>query len=164
MTTLTLKYQGNGNFRALYPDKCANMAAGDIAAWQTVEVRSGKSHRHYFAAVHQAWLNLPEHLVDEFPSSEHLRKYALIKSGFCTMTKLACKTNADAINVCSLMSKMDTYAICEVTGGVVTVRQAYSQSIPAMGRKLFQESKEEVFRVLSEMIGAPVTEDMAEAA
>ena len=164
MTTLTLAYQGNGSFRAIYPDKCQKLMPGSIAAWQTVEVRSGKSHRHYFAAVHDAWLNLPEHLVDEFPSSEHLRKYALIKSGFCTMTKLACKTNADAINVCTLMSKMDTYAICEVTGGVVTVRQAYSQSIPAMGRKLFQESKEEVFRVLSELIGAPVTEDMAEAA
>jgi uncharacterized membrane protein len=62
------------------------------------------------------------------------------------------------------MSKMDTYAICEVVGGVVTVRQAYSQSIPAMGRKLFQESKEEVFRVLSELIGSTVTETMEQAA
>jgi len=164
MTTITLCYNGKGVFRALYPAKCDGLEPGSIAAWQTVEVRSGKSHRHYFAAVHQAWLNLPEHLVDEFPSSEHLRKYALIKSGFCTMTKLACKTNADAINVCTLMSKMDTYAICEVTGGVVTVRQAYSQSIPAMGRKKFQESKDAVFRVLSELIGSTVTENMEMAA
>ena len=161
---LTLKYLGDGNFRAIYPGKCEGLEPGTIAAWAKVEVRSAKSHRHFFAAVHQAWLNLPEHLVDEFPSSEHLRKYALIKSGFCTMTYLAFKTNADAINACALMSKMDSYSIIEVSGGVVTVRQAASQSIPAMGRKLFQESKTEVFRVLSELIGAPVSEDTAEAA
>lgn len=161
---LTLKYLGDGNFRSIYPAKCEGLEPGAIAAWAKIEMRSAKSHRHFFAAVHQAWLNLPEHLVDEFPSSEHLRKYALIKSGFCTMTKLACKTNADAINVCTLMSKMDTYAICEVAGGVVTVRQAYSQSIPAMGRKLFQESKEEVFRVLSDLVGSTITENMEIAA
>jgi hypothetical protein len=160
--SVSLKYVGNDTFRSIR--KITDIEEGSIAAWQKIEIRSAKSHRHYFSAVHQAWLNLPEHLVDEFPSSEHLRKYALIKSGFCTITKLACKTNADAINVCTLMSKMDTYAICEVTGGVVTVRQAYSQSIPAMGRKLFQESKDEVFRVLSELIGSTVTENMEMAA
>jgi len=161
---LTLAYNGKGIFRAIYPAKCEGLEPGTVAAWQPVEVRSSKSHRHYFAAVHDVWLNLPEKLADDFPSSEHLRKWALIKAGFCSITRLACKTNADAITACNLMSKMDSYSICEVIGNVVTVYQADSQSIPVMGRAKFQESKAAVFRVLSELIGSTVSENMERAA
>ena len=164
MTTITLCYNGKGIFRALYPAKCEGLEPGSIAAWQTVEVRSGKSHRHYFAAVHQAWLNLPEHLVDEFPTSEFLRKWALIKAGYRKSSKVVCPTNAEAARHCAFISEMDGFAICEVDGRTATVHVAESQSIPAMGREKFQESKDAVFRVLSELIGSTVTETMEQAA
>lgn len=43
--------------------------------------RSENSHRHQFAAIHDAWANLPSDMHMLFPSSESLRKWALIKSG-----------------------------------------------------------------------------------
>ena len=46
------------------------------------EERSIASHRHYFAAINEAWQNLPEDKVARYPSAEHLRKWALIKSGY----------------------------------------------------------------------------------
>ena len=162
--TITLKYLGDGNFRALYPDKCANMASGDIAAWSKVEVRSAKSHKHYFAAVHDCWLNLPEHLVDEFPNSEFLRKWALIKAGYRKSSKVVCPTNADAARHCAFISEMDGFAVCEIEGRTATAHVAESQSVPAMGRQKFQESKDAVFRVISELIGSTVTENMEMAA
>lgn len=156
--SLTLKYLGEGNFRAIYPAKCADMAAGDIAAWSKVEVRSAKSHRQFFAAVHDAWLNLPEHLSDEFPNAEILRKFALIKAGYCDADKVVCANNAEALNLVSAMRRRDAYAVINIEGRVVTIYTAHSQSIPSMGRKLFAESKEAVFRVLSDLLGTEITE------
>jgi hypothetical protein len=46
------------------------------------EDRSTNSHNHFFAAVHEAWKNLPEKMTARFPTSEHLRKWALIKAGY----------------------------------------------------------------------------------
>ena len=46
------------------------------------EDRSAESHAHQFAFINEAWKNLPERLVKEFPSSAHLRKRALIETGF----------------------------------------------------------------------------------
>ena len=46
------------------------------------EARSIASHNFYFAAVHEAFLNLPEAMAERFPSADHLRKYALIRAGF----------------------------------------------------------------------------------
>ena len=44
--------------------------------------RSPQSHSHYFAALAEAWQNLPHHLTDRWATSEHLRKWALIKAGY----------------------------------------------------------------------------------
>lgn len=162
--TLALKHVSPGVFHALYPSKCEGIEIGKVMAWQPVEHRSGKSHRHYFAAVHEAWVNLPERLVDEFPNSEFLRKWALIKAGYRKSSKVICPTNADAARHCAFISEMDGFAVCEVDGRAATVHVADSQSIPAMGRERFQQSKEDVFRVISELIGTEITEQMERAA
>ena len=59
--------------------------------------RSKASHDHYFACIHDAWLNLPEELADEIPSDEHLRGWGLCKAGYCDKTIIKCASNEDAI-------------------------------------------------------------------
>lgn len=74
------------------------------------------------------------------------------------MTRIVCRTNEDAVAACALMKGMDGYSICDVSGTVVTVYQAQSQSLRAMGAKVFQESKDKVIAVISEIIGADATQ------
>lgn len=165
---IALRYMGDGEFRAttrglaIRCDK--QLVIGEALRWEQVSERSGESHRHYFACIDEAWINLPEHLTDEFPSSEHLRKWALIKAGYCDINKFAFRTNADAIKACSFVSKLDSYAVCEVAENIVTVYRAKSQSMKAMGKKEFQESKEKVFHIISNLVGADIVANAEKAA
>lgn len=157
-----LRYMGEGEFKAASPyhvramDKA--LVIGEVMTWQQVEARSQVSHNHFFAAVHEAWLNLPETISVEFPNSESLRKYALIKAGFCTVKKVACRTNREANELTAYLLGLDNFLVCEVSDNVATIYRAESQSYKAMGQKRFQESKTAVLETLSAMIGAEVLE------
>ncbi len=117
------------------------------------EDRSMRSHRYYFASVNEAWKNLPEHLAERFPTAEHLRKYALIRAGYRDERSIAAASKAEAQRVAAFIKPMDEYAIVRVSEAVVTVYTAKSQSMRAMGKKAFGESKEAVLDILSAMIG-----------
>lgn len=123
-----------------------------------LEARSRKSHSHYFACVHEAWLNLPEDIQHRFPSDEHLRKTALVKTGYCTEKNFVCDTPEHAIRLAGIIRKVDVYAVITVKGEVVNVYEAESQNAAAMGRERFQKSKDDVFGWISELIGIKVTD------
>lgn len=114
--------------------------------------RSQASHRHYFAAVYDAWLNLPEQDAERFPTVEHLRKYALIRAGYCDTREIVCSSKAEAVRLGAFVKPMDPYALVAVKDACVRVYTAKSQAPKAMGRKVFQESKDAVLDVLASMI------------
>lgn len=154
---VALRYLGEGQFHApsAFSKKLdAALVIGEVLRWEQVQERSAKSHAHYFAVIADAWANLPEALADDLPSPEHLRKYALVKAGYCNETKMVFRTNAEAIAGASFIGGMDGFAICEVVGPALTVWTAKSQSMRAMNKKEFQESKDAVLRVISGLIGA----------
>lgn len=127
--------------------------------------RSTASHRQYFAAVNEAWKNLPEALAADFPSMEHLRHYALIKAGFCDSNTLVCSSKAEAIRVAAFIRPNDEYSIVTVSGLTVTRFVAKSQSYRAMPGGEFERSKEAVLGIVSAMIGTtPAELKKAEAA
>jgi hypothetical protein len=107
------------------------------------EERSAASHRQYMAAVHEGWMQLPEPWDIAFPTEDHLRKYLLIKAGFCTITKVLGKKRIP----------IDGYAIACEEDGVLTIYQAKSQSYKAMGKEEFAKSKTAVLDLLADMIG-----------
>jgi len=115
--------------------------------------RSGRSHRHYFALVHEAWTNLPEHLERWFPNEEALRKFGLIKAGYCDTKTVTLGAPGKALKF-----SLDDYSIVEMGDDVMTVHTAHSQSEKAMGKERFQRSKDDVLGVLSKLIGVDVTE------
>ncbi|MCG8446506.1 MAG: hypothetical protein MI753_12415 [Hyphomicrobiales bacterium] len=117
--------------------------------------RSKRSHDHFFASVADAWANLPED-EDRFPTAEHLRKWALIKAGYADERTIVCGSKAEAQRVAAFVKPIDPYAVVLVNGPVVKFYTAQSQSMRAMGKTVFQDSKEAVFRILDELLGVQV--------
>lgn len=120
---------------------------------EPIEERSAVSHRHYFAALHDAWVNLPEDQAGHFATSEHLRKYALIKAGFADERSLVCASKAEALRVAAFVRPLDEYGIVDVREATVKVYTAQSQSTKAMGKAEFQRSKTAVLDIIAAMIG-----------
>lgn len=117
------------------------------------EQRSVASHNHEFAWLHEAWLNLPERYAEQFPSAEHLRKYALIQAGYSNSHSLVCGSKAEALRVAAFIRPLDEFAVVTVNGCVVNRFTAKSQSRRAMGREEFQDSKTKIMDVIAQMIG-----------
>jgi len=117
--------------------------------------RSHKSHAHYFAAINDAWKTLPETMAEEYPTSEHLRKKALIRKGYCDERTFVCSSKAEAQRLAPFVAPMDHYAIVTVKESTVRVYTAQSQSTRAMGAKAFQESKQAVLDFIDALLGVP---------
>lgn len=60
----------------------AQFAIGDECPLIKLQPRDMRSHNHYFAAVGNAFDNLPHTIAARFPSAEHLRKWALIETNW----------------------------------------------------------------------------------
>jgi hypothetical protein len=115
--------------------------------------RSRQSHDHYFAALAEAHGNLPEHVTARLPTPEHLRKFALIRTGFADNRTLVASSKAEAMRLAAFLRPMDEFAIVTVEGATVSVWTAQSQSMRAMGRARFQDSKTKVLDCVASMIG-----------
>lgn len=125
---------------------------GEVYAVTDNPERSSKAHAFYFASVGNAWKSLPDHMAERFPTADHLRRYALIKAGFCDTQSMPCGTNAAAMRFAAFVRPIDEFALVTVTGSVVNVFRAKSQSMRAMGRDEFNRSKDAVLAVLADMI------------
>lgn len=122
-----------------------------------IEERSGASHRHYHAAIHEAWLNLPEELAARFPTETHLRKFALVKAGYADVQELVASSRAEALRIATYIRAIDEYAVVTVKDKSVQRFTARSQSYRRMGREDFQASKTAVIDIIASLIG--VTSD-----
>ena len=118
-----------------------------------ISERSAASHNFYFAAMNDAWLNLPEDMADRFDTSEKLRKFALIKCGYADQRQIVCASKAEAQRVAAFIKPMDEYAIVTASEAVVTVYTAKSQSMRAMGKAEFEKSKNDVLNYVASLIG-----------
>jgi hypothetical protein len=132
-------------------------AIGEVFHLVVEKERSPKSHRHYFAMIKEAWENLPKDEL-RFPTPDHLRKWALIRSGYCDERQIVCATKAEAARWMPILAAADTYSVVAVRGPIVTVYTAKSQSVKAMGSKDFQASKDAVLALCADMISVEVAQ------
>ena len=134
---------------------------GETYTMDEIFVRSHATHAHYFACIKSAWDSLPDAMRPQFPSPEHLRKYALIRTGYCTQMQHPCKSAAEAERLATIIKPYDTYQVVLIdpeTPTVVTVYHALSQDHRSMHKARFQESKEAVLNWIGDLIGADPTE------
>lgn len=148
----------NGSLRLMAND-LPDLEPGEVVIVTIERGRSMTSHKHQFAYIKEAWLNLPEALKDApwAETPETLRKHALIATGFSQSYTLDCGANATAHRVKAALVAAEAgkhgYAIGQVRGPVVTIWTPESQSMRAMGGKRFQEAKTAILDWLSAQIG-----------
>lgn len=130
----------------------AHYGAGEVVSLVPHEDRSKKSHDHFFVTVDEAFNNLPERYTDRWRTSEHLRKWCLVKAGICDERSIVCSSRAEALRVAAFIEPMDQYAVVLPSEAVVTVYTAKSQSKKAMGREAFQASKDAVLAILAGLL------------
>lgn len=155
------------DYRARYMDGTLRLMTNsppDLDPGETVLVtiergRSMNSHRHQFAWVKDAWANIPESLqgMPWAETPETLRKHALIATGYHQIYTIDCGGNAPAARVKAALVSAETgkygYAIGQISGPVVTIWTPRSQSVRAMGGKVFQESKTAILDWIADKIG-----------
>ena len=130
----------------------AAFVVGMVYHMETVEERTARTHKHYFACVNEAWRSLPDDFAERFPTPESLRKFALIKAGFADSRQIVAASRADALRLAAFIRPMDEYAVVSVSEAVVTVWTAQSQSMRAMGKELFKASKDGVLAAIETML------------
>jgi hypothetical protein len=120
---------------------------------EIIEERSSAAHRSYFAAIREAWHQLRESDLAEYPTETHLRKKLLIKCGFADERSITCASEAEARRVASFIKPLDSYAVIVHSGDVVKVFTAKSQSQRAMNKEEFNRSADAVRIELDKLIG-----------
>lgn len=136
---------------------------GEVILVATEHERSMRSHRHYFAMLHDLWVNLPERYATEqwAQSIEHLRKYALIRCGYSETTTFVCSSAAEAARWAANMRPIDEFSIVLAKGATVVRYAAQSQATKVMGSKVFAKSKEDVLGFVEELVRDAAPENAA---
>jgi len=120
-----------------------------------VSDRSWLSHRQQFAWIAEAWGSLPHAMAEMFPSPEHLRKAALIATGWHRETIIDAGNRASAARVAAYARGEDEFARVVVRGQTVVVQKARSQrmhGLDRMDRAEFQKSKEDILGWIAELL------------
>jgi hypothetical protein len=107
--------------------------AGEVFVLDPEQERDMNSHKHYFAQLKESWRNLPEGLDAKYPTEDIFRKKLLVECGYFHESEIVCDTVV-------------------VRGRVIKKYVAKSQSIAAMGREEFQESKWAVLNFAAALI------------
>ncbi len=136
---------------------------GELYTLEVVEERSKKAHDHQFAHIEEVWRNLPDHLAMRFPTAVHLRKFALIQTGWADTHTLVCSSKAEALRVAAFCRPIDEFSVVVAKEATVTRYVAKSQSRKAMGAEDFKRSKQDVLDYISALIGSSPQEVTREA-
>lgn len=62
---------------------CQEWPVGATVAFEPQKARSSAQERRWFGRIKRAWDNLDDDLRARFPDPEALRKWALIRAGWC---------------------------------------------------------------------------------
>jgi hypothetical protein len=117
---------------------------------------SDESRGHYFAALKEIFETLPDHYAAQFVNITHMRKYALIRTGYCTEVPFVAADPQSAALVVKELSRSDDYPLVYQVPDTLVVRiaRAKSQRKAAMSKEEFLASKWDVLGFLADMIGA----------
>jgi hypothetical protein len=118
--------------------------------------QSDAARRRFFAIMADAYLNLPDRWKPLIASKEHLRKWVLCQVGHCDTTATDCGSRAAAERVAALVRHVDTFAVVEVRGSIVTTMVARSIRKRVCPKAMFLPLSEKAYAYLNEMTGYDV--------
>lgn len=131
---------------------------GELYRLQEPLDRTQQAEGFYFARLAELWHSLPEKYADNWwsESSEALRAYALMKTGFANIEDFPCGSAGEAKRWAARIQPMIEYCIVEVRGNVVRRYTPKSQSRKAMpGKSTFHESTEKVIQFIADLVELP---------
>lgn len=136
---------------------------GDEYPLIVMQPRSRASHSQYFAAIGDGFENLPENIAARFPTAEHLRKWLLIETHWCTEKEFEFEgrdAEKQARRLALFIRTEDEHARISIskvsaTKFKVIVRKAMSQEHAAMDKETFQASKKDVLDLLEQLTDVP---------
>lgn len=128
-------------------------AVGEQYALAPVENIPGASRGGFFAAVAEAWKNLPEDDA-RFPTREHLRKRALVHAGWAMHTQFVLDTPKDAMTMAQGLRRADEYAVIKVSGPCVDMWTAKSIAGGAITAEEWKDIKPRALDFCSALVGA----------
>lgn len=140
--------------------------AGEIVMLNAEEERSMRSHRHFFASLANLWASLPETCAVEpwAQTAEHFRRRLLIWTGYYDATSYACESKAEAQRLAAAIRPLDEFCLVAVQATTVTRFAAKSQSVKAMGSKVFAASKTAVLDLAEAIVAGQPWPAIARAA
>lgn len=155
MTTLVVGWDGEvlHPLRQSLKTANGNLVSGERYIVEVAEVRSLNSHNFYFASLGEAFKNLPETVGDMFPTVEHLRKRALVETGWRIERQFIASSKAEALRLASWLRGVDEFAAIAVNGSAIIEWRAKSQSMHSMGKQDFERSKSDVLAWCAKLIG-----------
>jgi hypothetical protein len=134
-----------------------NFTQGECYDLVLVEQRSANSHKHFFAVLRSAWDNLPEGEENRFPTPEHLRKWALTYTPYCSVRSYEASSKSEAIRVAEFLQHDGQFSRVEIKDRMVLHYIPSSQAVAAMpGNHIFMASKKAVLIVLAQRLGVDV--------
>ncbi|MEL6467071.1 MAG: hypothetical protein AAFQ58_19085 [Pseudomonadota bacterium] len=156
---MQLRARWEGGMLRVLANHQLDLDEGELCLIDLDRARSGNTHRHQFAWVKEAWLNLPEDKVNmpwaETP--ETMRKHALIATGFHDTYTLDCGEHLTARKLKAALLAAEVrahgYAVGQVKGTALTIWTPKSQSHRQMGRDQFQASKSAILDWISAQLG-----------
>lgn len=130
-------------------DHCySTFKEGQIVTFEVYEEISDKNRSHWHACVAEAWKNLPEQ-DERFPTPESLRKWSLIRGGYCTENSVVCDTPEQAATIAAFMGNSEGVIIV-VRDNVV--KRFTAKSTKSMSKDEFQKAKTESLDIIAELI------------
>jgi hypothetical protein len=127
---------------------------GQTYLMEEVQERSQATHAHYFARLHDLWMSLPDDAAMQFPTSEALRKHALVMTGFRRERKFATSSREEARKLAAWLRDGESdYAIISVKENVIIEWRPLSQSYRSMPKGQFGESKRAVLQWIEGLLG-----------
>jgi hypothetical protein len=144
------------NGRAMVPTTGAGTYKKGEVYLLREEGRVEAARRHYHARVAELWDNLPH---DEFPSPTHLRKFALIRTGFCQEITMPLATEGLQALFKILARRFDPYVICVSHGESVAAYTAKSQARGSMRDTELSDSMAKVLDYAEGLLERKVQDD-----
>jgi len=112
-----------------------------------------KMRMRFFAILRDIHGNLNDDLRRRFPSSETLRKHALIAAGWCDVMTVLAGSKSAAPGIAAAFQMKIPYCIIDIRGEVLTIYTAKSMSRPAMLKHQFLEVSEKALDWIMEQTG-----------
>ena len=126
---------------------------GELYVVEIQHQRDWIGHKAYFGKLSQLFRNWPEQYERQFDSAEHLRAWALIRTGHRVERQYVCATKAEAVRQAAVLRSEKPYTEISVNENVVVVWEALSQHSTAMGAKAFAKSSQDVVAFLCDLVG-----------